>query len=138
LRRCSVALLAIVAVACATARSESADRAAVIALENEWLAHEHDRATLEKILAPDFQHPVFTGDVLTKAQHIDWSATHLPPAGVTSRFERLDVRVFSDIAIATGIVARSDGGKTVFTDIFRFRDGRWQAIQAQETPLRAL
>jgi len=122
-----------IAIACATARTQDG----VVAVENEWLAHEHDRATLEKILAPDFQHPVFTGDVLTKAQHIDWATTHLPPAGVSSRFERLDVRVFSDIAVATGIVARSDGAKTVFTDIFRFTDGRWQAIQAQETPLRA-
>lgn len=115
-----------------------ASRDAIIALENEWLAHEHDRATLEKILAPDFQHPVFTGDVLNKAQHIDWSTAHLPPAGITSRFERLDVRAFSEIAIATGIVARSDGARTVFTDIFRFRDGKWQAIHAQETPVRQL
>ena len=81
---------------------------------------------------------MFTGDVLTKAQHIDWSTTHLPPAGVTSQFDRLDVRLYGDIAIATGIVARSDGARTVFTDIFRFTDGRWQAIHAQETPLREL
>ena len=132
MRRCS-AFLAAFALACATTHSD--DRAAIIALENEWLAHEHDRATLERILAPEFQHPVFTGDVLDKAQHIDWATAHLPPSGVTSRFEHVDVRVFSDIAIATGVVARSDGVRTVFTDIFRFREGRWQAIQAQETPV---
>ena len=113
---------------------------AISALENEWLAHEHDRAVLERILADDFLHPVFTGDVLTKKQHIDWAATHLPPATFRSHFERLDVRVFGNVGIATGIVAATDGGKdtgrTLFTDIFVYRNGRWQAVQAQESPVR--
>jgi len=126
---------------CATqpARDPAADRQAVIAIENDWIAHEHDRAALERILAPDFQHPVFTGDVLTKEQHIAWTTTHVPPPSFQSRFERLDVRVFGDIAIATGIAAATndgrDAGRTLFTDIFRFKDGRWQAIEAQETPV---
>jgi uncharacterized protein DUF4440 len=138
-RRSLAAVIAALAIGCATSRHPAADRQAVIALENDWIAHEHDRAALERILATDFLHPVFTGDVLTKEQHIAWSTTHVPPATFASRFERLDVRVFGDIAIASGIVAATDSGKdierTLFTDIFRYRDGRWQAIEAQETPV---
>ncbi len=123
-------------------RSEAADRRALIALENEWIAHEHDRAVLQRILADDFRHPVFTGDVLDKAQHIAWSATHVPPTTMSSRFERMGVRLFGDVGIVDGIVAATnagkDAGRTVFTDVFVFRNGRWQAVHAQEPPLRTM
>lgn len=50
--------------------------------------------------------------------------------------------LFGDIGIVTGIVAATDAGndagRTLFTDIFAYRDGRWQAIEAQETPIRSL
>lgn len=52
-------------------RTSNGDRDVLIALENEWLANEHDPAELERILAADFLHPVVTGDVLTKPQHIN-------------------------------------------------------------------
>ncbi len=123
-------------------RSEAADRRALIALEDEWIAHEHDRPVLQRILADDFRHPVFTGDVLDKAGHIAWSVTHVPPPTMSSRFERMNVRLFGDVGIVDGIVdatnAGRDAGRSVFTDVFVFRDGRWQAVHAQETPLRAM
>ena len=67
----------------------SNDRGALIALENEWLKNEHNAAELEHILAADFLHPVVIGDVLTKAQHIKFSSTHLPPPDLTKHFEGL-------------------------------------------------
>ena len=50
----------------------------------------------------------------------------------------LNVRVLGDAAIATGIVVTTDTTGTtldraVFTDVFVHRDGRWQAVNAQET-----
>ena len=36
------------------------DRDAIVALEQQWLAGLHDRATLERVLADDFVHPVPT------------------------------------------------------------------------------
>jgi hypothetical protein len=46
------------------------------------------------------------------------------------------------IGIVTGIVVTSyngkDFGRTVFTDIFVYRSGRWQAIHAQETQVDKL
>src|SRR5262249_4962446 len=79
------------------------DRGALIALENDWLKNEHNAAELEHILGADFLHPVVTGDVLTKAQHIQFSSTHLPAPDLTKHFEDLHVRVYGDVAIVNGL-----------------------------------
>jgi hypothetical protein len=118
-------------------RTAERDRQALIALENEWLSGEHDAAALERILAPDFVHPVVTGDFLTKAQHIYYSTKYGPPANLKNRFENLSVRVYGDVGVVNGIVVTSDEhgqdvDKTIFTDVFAYRDGRWQAVNAQE------
>lgn len=114
-----------------------ADSAAVVALEHRWLSLD-DSAALEQILAPDFLHPVSTGDIIDKAQHIGYVAKHPRADSVHPRFERLDVRVYGTTAIATGVVHAVQDGKpgarrTVFTDVFLKRAGRWQAVSAQET-----
>ena len=118
-------------------RTSNRDRDALTALENDWLKNEHNAADLQHILAEDFLHPVVTGDVSTKAQYIQFSLTHLPPSDLTKHFEDLRVRVYGDIGIVNGVVVAADkggnvGGKTVFIDVFVYRDGRWQAIKAQE------
>jgi hypothetical protein len=111
------------------------DSAGAVSAEREWLAHEHDPAPLEHILAPDFVHVLGSGQFITKAEHIAYIAAHPAPAGFEAHFERLDVRLVNGVAIATGIVAATER-RTVFTDIFACRDGRWQAVGAQETPIR--
>jgi len=118
-------------------RSAERNRQALIDLENEWLTAD-DAQTLDRILASDFVHPVPTGDFLTKAQHIEWFAKHPRPANLKPRFERLDIRLYGDIGIANGMVVTSDAngkeiGRNVFTDVFSYRNGRWQAINGQET-----
>ena len=123
-------------------RTSNRDRDALIALENDWLKNEHNAAKLEHILAEDFLHPVVTGDILTKAQHIQFSSTHLPPSDLTKHFEDLQVRIYGDVGIVNGsVVATSKNGnivaKTVFTDVFVYRDGRWQAINAQENAVQS-
>jgi hypothetical protein len=118
-------------------RTVDQDRQVLIALENEWLNGEHNAAALERILASDFVHPVATGDFLTKAQHIYYSTKYLPPANLKQRFDNLSVRLYGDIGIVNGIVITSDEhakdvDRTIFTDVFAYRDGRWQAINGQE------
>jgi hypothetical protein len=114
------------------------DRQALIALEHTWLKGEHDTAVLDLILASDFIHPVVTGDFLTKEQHIYYSSRHLPPrANLKKHFGNLIVRVYGDVGIVNGIVVTSDErgkdvNRTIFTDVFAYHDGRWQAINAQE------
>jgi hypothetical protein len=118
-------------------RNVENDRRALMALEDEWLAKLRDSTTLERILAPDFQHVIESGAFLTKAQHIAWCVAHPLPATHKAHFEKLQVRFVGDIGIASGIVSSSEGSarasRSVFTDVFAFRSGRWQAVHAQET-----
>lgn len=138
---CSLATLS-----CSPARHSSSqrtpekDRKALISLEHEWLAA-RDAATLERILASDFVHPVPSGDFLSKARHIDWMTKHPPPSNLRFDFDRLDVRVYGDTGIANGsVVTKDSDGKEIarnlFTDVFVYRDGRWQAVNGQETDVR--
>ena len=53
--------------------SVRADSDSVVSLEHTWLAA-GDSATLERILAPDFLHPVLTGDIIDKPEHIAFVA----------------------------------------------------------------
>jgi len=123
----------------APAPDNDAARRQVEALEHRWLASETDPAALDDILADEFLHVVPQG-IITKDEQLAFMRAHpAPKDGSTRRFEELRVRVFGTAAIATGIVAATtpDGKtkKTAFTDVFAYRDGRWRAVNAQETPL---
>ena len=125
----------------AQSRTPERRRAALVALENEWLANEHNATALERILASDFVHPLPTGEFVTKAQHIAFSSAHPPPADRKQHFDQLRVRAYGDVGIVNGIVVTSDlesreVDRTIFTDVFVRRDGRWQAVNAQENDVR--
>jgi hypothetical protein len=121
-------------------QTDDRDRAAVVAVENDWLNHLSDGPRLNRILADDFMHPVPNGLFLNKPDHIKWAVEHPRPAGWRARFDKLEVRVYGATAIANGIVEASDSPeaqlrKTIFTDVFVFRDNRWQAVNAQENEI---
>jgi len=111
------------------------DKEAIRALEQQWL-NARDAATLQRILAADFVHPIAGGTLLTRSRHIAWVVAHPRPIDVKARFESLRVRLYGATAIANGIVvARAPGrppARTIFTDVFVYRDRRWQAVNAQE------
>ena len=114
---------------------------ALEALEQRWLGVEDDPSALESILADDFIHVLPMGFV-TKREQIDYMRAHPAPKDATTRrFDDLRVRVYGIAGVVTGIVvATAPDGKTdrtAFTDVFAFRDGRWQAVNAQELPLGA-
>lgn len=123
--------LALIWAAPAASPSREDDRAALLAIEQQWLAGAGDAETLSRILADDFVHPVPTGDMLSKAQHIRWSSAHPPPRDPKRRLEDMRVRIYGDVGIVNGTVV-SGTRRAVFTDVFAFRDGRWQAVNAQE------
>jgi alpha-ketoglutarate-dependent taurine dioxygenase len=125
----------------AESRNPEQDRATLIVLENEWLANEHNAPVLERILASAFVHPVPIGDFATKAQHIAFSSAHPAPANQKQHFDQMRVRVYGDIGIVNGVVITTDekgheADRTVFTDVFVWRDGRWQAVNAQENGVK--
>lgn len=133
--------LAPLGTAAQSGESDARPRQAIESLERQWLAAENDPPALESILADDFIHVLPAGFV-TKRQQIDYLRAHPAPAdGTSRRFEDLRVRVFGTAAVATGIVVATgqDGNvrKTAFTDVFAYRGGRWQAVNAQELPVQA-
>ena len=52
----------------------------------------------------------------------------------------MQVRVYGDVGIANGIVLTTDEQgreleRIIFTDVFVRRNGRWEAVNAQENPV---
>jgi Domain of unknown function (DUF4440) len=135
------ALLSLAVLSCQHSRetkSAEESKQELLALEKRWLQVEDDPAALEGILAPDFLH-VVPGEIITKEQHLQFLREH-PATGRRSekRFEDLHVRVYSEAGIVNGAVIETIGHgerKTLFTDVFAYRHGKWQAVSAQELPV---
>ena len=83
------------------------DKQAVVALEDQWL-HAKDPATLDRMLATEFVHVVPADHFLNKQQHIDWFTTHPPPESRHTKFGKLEVRIYGDVAIVNGSVIAAD------------------------------
>jgi ketosteroid isomerase-like protein len=109
-------------------------------MENDWAAADNkkDTAFLDRILANDWTYLGPEGPI-TKAQHL----AELKSGGGGLEFETIadvKVRVFGDTAVVTGSANQksSDKGKVtsghyVWTDVFVKRQGRWQAVNSQDT-----
>jgi Domain of unknown function (DUF4440) len=118
------------------ADAPSAAQQAVIRVEQRWIANEYNPAVLDPILADDFVHVLPQG-MISKKEQIAYVRVHRMPTLKVHRFEKLQVRVYGKAAIANGIVLAvpTSGAprRTLFTDVFVLRAGRWQAVNAQET-----
>jgi Domain of unknown function (DUF4440) len=120
-------------------RRTSADKSKpeLLELENHWLQVENDPNALESILAPDFLHVVPAG-IITKEQQLSFMRRHPAPDETPNKhFEDMHVRVYGTVGIVNGIVVETGAGgsrRTLFTDVFAYRGGKWQAVSAQELP----
>jgi len=132
------ALLVFLAVSCHAnrgPRSAEQSKEELLKPENRWLEVQDDPVALDDILAPDFLHVVPEG-IITKDQHLQFLREHpAPKQPLKKRFEDLHVRVYGEVGIVNGAVIATTNGaerKTLFTDVFAYRDGKWQAVTAQE------
>ena len=122
----------------AVMESQSSPQKALRAVEDAWVKAlaQHDTAALERILAPEFRHTTYTGAVLGRAESLA-AAKDPRGSGVVNHLEDVEVRVFEDqFGIVTGVNAASSpagSARLRFTDVFVYREGRWQAVSAQET-----
>lgn len=126
----------------AAARRPVSSSAAIVRLEHEWLlaGQTGDVATLNRILASDMQRPYPPeGSFIGKREMVDYARSHQSthPDTPLPQFSELHVRVYGDAAIARGILTTTDPQgklirKSLFTDVFIRRHGRWQAVSAQE------
>jgi hypothetical protein len=115
----------------------AAIKTAVAQLERRWLADIADgnRRDLATILTDDYRDIDWRGHTRNKTELL--VGLHKPPTS-TQRVTDLQVRVWGDAAVATGInhVQSKTRGWSVqvsFTDVFAHIDGRWRAVSSQET-----
>jgi len=111
----------------------------VKAVEQRWLENEDRPDVVQSILADDFVHVLPVG-FISKEDHLAFLRKHPNSFPGSKHFEELRVRIYGEVAIATGIVSTiHDSGtkakRTAFTDVFVRRDGKWLAVNAQELPL---
>lgn len=126
--------------------------AALVKVEHEWLTalRRHDITALSRILGREYIDSDYQGDAVTRAQYLGYFAHPVSSSAprVEQTFADTNVRFVAggDIAIVTGIVitrpanaarrtaAPGSGVRhSRFTDVFVWRDGRWQAVTGQET-----
>jgi ketosteroid isomerase-like protein len=111
----------------------------VKAVEQRWLENEDRPDVVQSILADDFIHVLPVG-FISKEDQLAFLRKHPNAFPGSKHFEELRVRIYGDVAIATGIVStiHDPGAKakrTAFTDVFVRRDEKWLAVNAQELPL---
>ena len=108
-------------------------------LENEWAkaAVARDTKTFERLLAPGF---IYTEDatLMSRADVIS-SMTAGPDRVELAANEDMKVHDFGNTAVVTGILmlrGRSKGAafnrRYRYTDTWMLRNGRWQAVAAQD------
>ncbi len=107
-------------------------------VEQQWLDAlvKRDQATVAEILAPEFQDTMIDGKVHNRDQALAAVLDTTRP-DLSRFFGRLDVKVYDGkFAVARGLTVLN-GDKIreahiVFTDVFVLRNGKWQAVAAQE------
>ena len=111
---------------------------AVKKLEQRWLDAliARDQATVADILAPEFQDTMIDGKIHNREQALAAVLDTTRPA-LTRFFGRLEVKVYDGrFAVAHGLTVvngeKIHEAHIVFTDVFVLRNGKWQAVAAQE------
>jgi Domain of unknown function (DUF4440) len=111
----------------------------VTAVEQRWLENEDRPEVVQSILADDFVHVLPVG-FISKEDQLAFLRKHPNALPGSKHFEELRVRIYGEVAIATGIVSTvrdpaNKANRTAFTDVFVRREGKWLAVNAQELPL---
>jgi ketosteroid isomerase-like protein len=122
-----------------SARSESV-RAAEMARRDALLAS--DTVALSKLVAGEFIEISRLGTVRSRADNMREVASGDLKL-LTIKYDSLDVRIYGDVALLTGIADNTGmyrgtvpfSGKIRYTRVFVWRDGRWQAVSMQQTPM---
>ena len=117
----------------------------LIQMELDWSQADvkKDAAALNRILAEDWMGIDFKGTVMTKADvlrdlHSDATATE------STELREMKVRIFGNTGLVSGTEieksqyqGKDSSGAYIWTDVFVFRNGRWQAVASQSTKLAA-
>ena len=103
---------------------------AVLKLTSDWLDAEqrHDRATLQRIIADDFQGTAPRGHTVFKEDVIPEEGSQ--SGGLSLNTSDMKARVFGDTAVVTakGVQKAGEKRELRFTVVFTRRDNRWQMV----------
>ena len=112
------------------------DEAALVQIEYRWVqaVEQHDPAALNCILADEFEEADFDGSLVDRSMML---ASATKPSNGHSELADLRVHIYGDVAFVRGIGVNSQNGrptgKARFTDIFVYRDGRWQCVAGHDS-----
>jgi ketosteroid isomerase-like protein len=132
-----VILSALLAQAADCPKHQPKTEAALINLENTWAdaLNRKDAAAVACLLADEFEEADVDGSLHTRAENLAKIPNRKPG---TNRLSELRAHVEGNIGFTRGLAELVDGaGKVVarvrFTDVFTYRDGRWQALAGHES-----
>ena len=112
------------------------DEATLVQIEHTWVraAEQHDAAALACILADEFEEADSDGSLINRSTML---AGATKPQKGHDELEDLHAHIYGEVAYVRGIGVRVENGgpagKTRFTDIFVYRDGRWQCVAGHES-----
>jgi len=132
--------LSLPALAADCPKNQPKTEATLFALENSWAdaLTRKDVAAVSCLVADEFEDATVEGTLHSRAQMLAGIPERKP--GRTNRLTEMRAHVEGDMGYARGLneVLDADGkviARVRFTDIFAYRDGRWQALVGQETLL---
>ena len=120
------------------AQNPSATQRAVFALEEQWTRAlvKRDTAAFKRLTTPGF---VYTEDNVVMSQRQLINAVATGDTIVYAANEGMRLHDYNPVAVVTGVLVVSgrNKGKTYtnryrFTDTWLYRNGKWQAIAAQD------
>jgi ketosteroid isomerase-like protein len=120
-------------------RNQPKTEAALIELEQNWAAalSRKDADAVACLVADEFEEADVDGSLHTRSQMLE----HIPhrKPGV-NHLSEMRAHVEGNSGFTRGLATLVDAsGKVVarvrFTDVFTYRDGRWQALAGHESPL---
>lgn len=130
-------LLSPFAVASPCQTGQSKDDAALVQMEQTWARslERRDASTLSCILATEFEDAGPDGKLTDRATTLVKAAE---PRSVRHELSELRAHVLGDTGYIRGLAAAMDAqGKLIarvrFTDVYVYRDGRWQCVAGHES-----
>jgi ketosteroid isomerase-like protein len=129
-RLCLIIGLVIAVITPLLAQKPASTEEVILQLTRDWLAAEerHDRTTLQKIIADDFQGTAPRGNTVFKEDVLPEEGAQSGGLAITT--SELKARVFGDTAVVTarGVQKSEEKRELRFTVVFAKRNDRWQMV----------
>jgi ketosteroid isomerase-like protein len=118
-------------------RGQAKEEKTLLRLEETWAKalERHDADAVSCWLADEFEDADLDGAVHDRKEALARIPQRRPSS---NHLEDMHVRIYGDSAFVRGVNQVTDASgeslaRVRFTDIFVYRDGRWQAVAGQET-----